>query len=153
MNVVLLVTATLFLVGIFAPMLTTTKFLVFKKRVSLVSALIQLFRNGELLLFSVLFLFCVVFPTAKLVILFRIWNGAVGDHTRRTRDLELLATCGKWSMLDVFVVANFLVIVKLGPIADVEVHAAIYAFAASVALTIYAASKIRELAKAATPSG
>jgi paraquat-inducible protein A len=49
---------------------------------------------------------------------------------------------GKWSMLDVFVVAVLVVAVKLGAIADVEMRFGLYAFAASVLLTMFITSRI-----------
>ena len=48
--------------------------------------------------------------------------------------LELIHRFGKWSMLDVFVVAILVVVVKLGAIADVEKHIGLYAYAASAIL-------------------
>jgi paraquat-inducible protein A len=52
---------------------------------------------------------------------------------------------GKWSMLDVFVVAVLVVAVKLGAIADVDMRYGLYAFAASVLLTMYITSRIVSL--------
>jgi paraquat-inducible protein A len=49
---------------------------------------------------------------------------------------------GKWSMLDVFVVAVLVVAVKLGAIADVEMRFGLYAFAASVLLTMFITARI-----------
>jgi paraquat-inducible protein A len=47
-----------------------------------------------------------------------------------------LSVYGKWSMLDVFVVALLVVSVKLGAMAEARVEIGIYAFAASVILTM-----------------
>jgi paraquat-inducible protein A len=48
----------------------------------------------------------------------------------------------KWSMLDVFVVALLVVSVKLGSLAQAHVELGIYAFAASVVLTMLLAAWI-----------
>ena len=52
------------------------------------------------------------------------------------KSLTLIETLGKWSMLDVFVVALLLVSLKLGALAKVEVHYGLYFFTASVILTM-----------------
>jgi paraquat-inducible protein A len=50
-------------------------------------------------------------------------------------------------MLDVFVVATLVVSVKLGSLAQVEVHYGLYAFAASVLLTMAANQWVLALAR------
>ncbi|MFO7593789.1 MAG: paraquat-inducible protein A [Pseudomonadota bacterium] len=47
-------------------------------------------------------------------------------------DTLLLMLLGKWSMLDVFVVAMFIMTVKMGAIVSVEVHTGLYLFSAGV---------------------
>lgn len=54
---------------------------------------------------------------------------------------------GKWSMLDVFVVALLLVIVKLGVLATVEVHYGIYMYAAAGLLIMLCTTIINSIAK------
>ena len=49
---------------------------------------------------------------------------------------------GKWSMLDVFVVAVLLASVKLAGLAQVEIHSGLYAFAASVLLTMLITARV-----------
>lgn len=48
------------------------------------------------------------------------------------RFLYVLETWGKWSMLDVFVVALLFVSVKLGSLANVTVHEGLYWFGGAV---------------------
>jgi paraquat-inducible protein A len=52
---------------------------------------------------------------------------------------------GKWSMLDVFVVAVLVVTVKLGAIANVEMHYGLYFFSAAVILTMIITARIVKL--------
>ena len=54
---------------------------------------------------------------------------------------------GKWSMLDVFVVALLLVIVKLGVLATVKVHYGIYMYAAAGLLIMLCTTIINSIAK------
>ncbi|MEE9447898.1 MAG: paraquat-inducible protein A, partial [Arenicellales bacterium] len=58
------------------------------------------------------------------------------------RYLHWIQKLGKWSMLDVFVVAVLVVAVKLRAIAEVQMHYGLYAFAVSVLLTMWLSSKL-----------
>jgi paraquat-inducible protein A len=61
--------------------------------------------------------------------------------------MNWLSHYGKWSMLDVFVVALLLVIVKLGVLATVEVHYGIYMYAAAGLLIMLCTTIINNIAK------
>ena len=61
--------------------------------------------------------------------------------------MNWLSHYGKWSMLDVFVVALLLVIVKLGVLATVEVHYGIYMYAAAGLLIMLCTTIINSIAK------
>ena len=135
-NVLLLSALAAFLVGVFGPLLTLEKFYVFSNTISLFSALVQLFRESQWLLFLVIGAFSVLLPLAKLVLLFSIWNLEPADSGGPRGRLDLLAHYGQWSMLDVFVVALMVVTIKLDAIAKVEIHYGVFAFTASVILTM-----------------
>jgi len=135
-NLLLIGALALLFYGLQAPILTLEKFYVFSNTVSLLSALRQLAAEAEWGLFLLVGAFSVVFPILKNLMLLVIWNldPARGEHHRR--HLAWLATYSKWSMLDVFVVALLVVSVKLGSLAEARVEIGIYAFAASVILTM-----------------
>lgn len=135
-NLLLLTALVLLAIGLWAPIMRLEKFYVFANVVSVLSALNDLALEGEWGLFLLIGLFSVVFPVAKLLMLFVIWNLERADSAPHRRHLDWLARYGKWSMLDVFVVALLVVSVKLGALAQVEVGYGIYAFAASVILTM-----------------
>lgn len=135
-NLMLLAALALHLVGVFAPMLTLSKFFVFANTHSLYSALVQLFDEGHWGLFLLLGLFSVAMPLAKLALMAKVWNLEPAHSNRHRRRMAWIAHYGKWSMLDVFVVAVLVVTVKLSAIADTQVHYGVYAFAASVILTM-----------------
>ena len=59
--------------------------------------------------------------------------------------LHWMHSFGKWSMLDVFVVAILVVSVKLGAIASVEMRYGLYAFAAAVILKMYVTARVVSL--------
>ena len=142
----LVITAICLGVGLIAPVLTLEKFYLIENRFSIVSGLGQLLQERKIFLFVVILLFSVVLPVLKLLVLFRL---LVSQHcTNRTmhRYLHLMHQYGKWSMLDVFVVALLVVAVKLGAVASVETHYGLYAFGTAVLLTMALTARVIHLA-------
>jgi paraquat-inducible protein A len=135
-NTLLLLAAGLLFYGLQAPILTLEKFYFFSNTVSLLSALEVLAQEAEWGLFVLIGTFSVVFPILKLLMLLLIWNIEPADSERHRVHLHWLSVYGKWSMLDVFVVALLVVSIKLGAMAEAHVERGIYAFAASVILTM-----------------
>lgn len=135
-NSALLVAFVLLIIGLRAPILTLEKFYVFSNTVSLWSALVQLAKLREWGLFLLVGGFSVVFPILKILLLLAIWNWEAATTERHQQHLQWLAAYSKWSMLDVFVVALLVVSVKLGALAEAHVEYGIYAFAASVVITM-----------------
>lgn len=131
-NLALVLALILFLGGISAPLLTLTKLLWFSNTFSILSGITQLAEEGEWFLCIVVTLFSVIFPSTKLALLFYVWNGS-GNSISRTL-LHWLNISGKWSMLDVFVVAVLVASVKLGALASIELHYGVYLFATAVLL-------------------
>ena len=123
-------------IGAFAPLMTTTKFFIFSNTLSLVSGIRQLFEQGHWILGLIILGFSIIFPVLKLLLLVQIWLSDAGARQQLQRRFNLLTATGKWSMLDVFVVALLLVSVKLGALASVTVHYGLYAFAGSVLLAM-----------------
>lgn len=133
-NLGLLGALCLFIMGLFAPLMELEKFWVFKNQFSLYSGLQDLWLQGEHFLFIFLFMFSILTPLVKIFGLALVANSSEGYQLRHKRFLQILAIWGKWSMLDVFVVALLFVAVKLGALANVTVHYGLYLFAASVLL-------------------
>jgi paraquat-inducible protein A len=146
-NTLLLAALLLLVAGLYLPILTLEKFWFFSNTVSLLSALQQLAQQAEWGLFALLGVFSVLFPVIKLVLLFLIWNFEPATTPVHSRHLRWLAACSKWSMLDVFVVALLVVSVKLGALADARVEMGIYAFAASVLLSMVVAGWVGRYAE------
>ena len=69
-----------------------------------------------------------------------------GDDAILTRLYAGLDFIGRWSMLDVFVAAMLVVVIKLSLISDVEIHAGLYVFIAAVILSMVAVRRIATLA-------
>jgi len=147
-NLFLLACALTFGVGIWSPMLTLTKLVLVHNTFSVVSGIWQFYLQQDYPLFVLLVLFTLVLPVVKLSLLFYSWNRPRSAHRRLLRWMDAL---GKWSMLDVFVVAIFVTSVKLGPLATTELHYGLYLFAASVVMIMLASHvvyrKVRRLAE------
>lgn len=137
----------LLLVGIFAPMMTLSKFVWIENRFSLFAGTLQLFTDGQYLLFLILLIFSIVLPVAKLILLFRFWHADSESRGQLEHFMNWISHYGKWSMLDVFVVALLLVIVKLGVLATVEVHYGIYMYACAGLLIMVTTTIISSIAK------
>ena len=138
----ILLAACLLLTGLLSPVITLTKFVLIENTFSVLSGVIELLKEGKLFLFLLITGFSIVLPVLKLWILYRLVSKSAAMEKSVRKLLHWMHLYGKWSMLDVFVVAILVVAVKLGAIADVEMRFGLYAFAASVLLTMYVTSSI-----------
>ncbi len=139
----------LFAFGIFTPFFTVTKLWVFTDGISVVNGLITLFQEREYFLFAVLTLFTILFPTVKLSLLGIIWLERE-HHLARVRRLHhWIENLGKWSMLDVFVVAILVVTMKSASIGQIQVSVGLYLFTFSVLFTQFATMWIERLLREA----
>lgn len=129
------------------PFMTVLQFVWLSEEVSLFTGLIELIESGNFVLFLVLAVFCVAFPLAKLGVALALWFMALGARAEKLLGwMELL---GKWSMLDVFVVALMVVALNLSLVTDVVIHAGLYLFTGAVILSMLLVQRITKLAKAA----
>jgi paraquat-inducible protein A len=143
----LLLSTIMLLVGIFAPMMTLSKFVWIENRFSLFAGTLQLFVDRQYFLFIILLSFSILLPVAKLILLFRFWYADSSSCNQLQHFMKWISHYGKWSMLDVFVVALLLVIVKLGALASVQVHYGIYMYAGAGLLIMLATTIISSIAK------
>jgi paraquat-inducible protein A len=125
----------LFGVGVAVPFFNVTKMWVFENSVSVLSGLVNLAHANEWFLFVIIFLFTIVFPLVKLGVLAAVWWYRAADDARADRLLRWESSLGKWSMLDVFVVAILIVAMKSASVASIRVGLGVYLFTASVVLT------------------
>jgi paraquat-inducible protein A len=135
----------LFGTGIFFPFFHVTKFWVFDDAVSVVGGIITLFREGEYFLFAVLTLFTLVFPCVKLGLLAVVWLEREHDLARVRRLHGWVGSLGKWSMLDVFVVAILIVAMKSAGVAHIQIGPGLYLFTFSVIATQFASAWVAGL--------
>lgn len=142
LRLLLAINAVLLGVGLSAPMVTLEKFLIIENTFSVLSGLAQLMVEGQVFLFIIVLVFSVVLPIVKIGFLFRLTTISADYGLRSKKLLRLMHDYGRWSMLDVFVVALLVVAVKLRVIAQVEMRYGLYAFAAAVLLTMVLTERV-----------
>ena len=145
LRIILWITTALLGVGLVAPIITLTKFVLIENTFSVLSGVIELFREGQFFLFIIITAFSVVLPLLKIVLLYTILSAKDNNPANIRKYLHWMHSFGKWSMLDVFVVAILVVSVKLGAIASVEMRYGLYAFAAAVILKMYVTARVVSL--------
>jgi len=128
----LILSLTTLWVGIFAPVMTFQKLVFFKETYSIFSGLTSLFSSSEYFLFLILLTFSVLFPTVKILMLVHLHHSNSWSPEQKARWLHILSSFSKWSMLEVYVVAMLVVILRLGILGKVMVRWGLYLFAASV---------------------
>ncbi len=134
LNLLLLLALAVFAYACFAPLFTLSKFYIFDNTVSLMSALSELWLQKQFALFAIIAVFSVLFPLVKIGLLLYLQFSTRLSQARHEKLIRGLDLVGKWSMLDVFIVAVMLVAIKLGPLANVTVHYGVYLFSAAIIL-------------------
>ena len=133
------------------PVMSIKKFVFWKSQYSLWSGTIGLFRDQHYSLGVILLIFSIFFPFAKLCTLLVLWCGKFTDD-QRLRAFKWLEILGRWSMLDVFVVAMIVVIAKSGGALQASPKIGIYLFAVAVLLSLVVTVYIRTLARRVSTS-
>lgn len=122
--------------GLTLPIIAVRNFWVFHGSYSILDGIAMLVRQGDVLIAVVVAAFSVAVPVAKNLALLGLWwkwrRGRPVPHALPA----LLEAIGKWSMLDVFVVALLVFAVKTRAVADATVADAIVPFLASIVLTM-----------------
>lgn len=105
------------------------------------SGTVSLWRHNLELIAVIVFTASILIPVLKLVGLGWLLlhtHRNTGDARRLTRLYGVLDFIGRWSMLDVFLVAFLTGLVQFGGLSTVEPRIGIVAFAAAVVLTVLA---------------
>ena len=124
-----------FVAGIFLPFTSVTKLWLFENQVSVYQGLIVLWKAGELFLFLILFVFTVCFPFVKINVMLALWLHPKLDNEQASKMYHFVSNLGKWSMLDVFVMAILVLTVKSSGVANIQVSTGFFLFFISVMLT------------------
>lgn len=132
--------------GLSQPLMKVEKMVLWKNEYSVMQGVRSLWDQQQFALATILFFFSIVFPTIKLGALAFIWFVPLSEQKRQGA-LHWLGLLGKWSMLDVFVVAILIVLVKLGPLARVEAQRGLYWFATAIVISMLTSMYVERLTK------
>ena len=141
----LLAAAGLIATGWLVPAMTVSQFFFFEEAVSLAGGMRALLAGGEYVLVALITLFALVLPVSRLGLIFYLWRFHRADDPRLRRRLRLIQGLGKWSMLDVFLMALVVAALNISLIAEVHVRGGVYALAGGVLLSMLAASRLAAL--------
>ena len=128
--------------GLTLPVMRLTRLYFWTDTHSILSIISALYATGEIFLAGVIFVFSIVFPAFKLLYITMAGTLITFHPARRSRWFKRIEWLGKWSMLDVLVLALLVFYAKSNDLADAVALPGIYFFAASVVLTMIAYSLI-----------
>lgn len=124
------------------PMLISTRF-GFDSPSTIVGGVIELAEYGSYFVAGVVFFASVVIPMAKFIAIGRlayaVSAGRIDDPHRALKLYDVVEFIGRWSMIDVFVVAILSALVQIGFLAKLSPGPAVAYFALSVAFTMLSA--------------
>ena len=147
LGLLLAFTGLLLVLGWTLPVMTVETFFIFEDRITIAGALRTLVEEGEIALFAIVLLFTVIFPVTKISLAYLAWRFLHQPDHLLHRTVAWIEHFGKWSMLDVFVVALFVVVLKLSLLSDVVVEIGLYVFAAAVIGSMITVRRIVILAR------
>ncbi len=142
----LLTAGVLLAIGWVLPIMTVKKLWFLSERVSILQGAAELLRHGDYFLCAVIVVFSVAFPLIKLALALHLWYRIDAGSRALGRSLTWIEQLGRWSMLDVFVVALLVVAIQASLISEVAIHAGIYVFTGAVVLSILAVQRMAVLA-------
>ncbi|AGL86962.1 paraquat-inducible protein A [Pseudomonas protegens] len=110
---------------------------------TIMSGVIQLVQHGMFPIAAVVFVASILVPTFKLVgialLLFSVQRHQPLSARQRIIMYRFIEFIGRWSMLDIFVIAILVAVVNFGRLASIEANLGAVAFASVVILTMLAA--------------
>lgn len=142
------VSAVCLVAGLLLPAIAFSQFYFFGNQHSLLSAVVALWQAGEHALAVIIGVFSVAFPAAKLLLMASDTIARLRGNGPLRKMAAAVAWLGRWSMLDVFVLALLIVAIRGSGIGDAATLPGIYLFAMSVLLTMWAGERLRSTADA-----
>ena len=110
---------------------------------TIIHGVIEFWEGGSYLIASVIFFASIAIPIAKIIsLLWLCWSvsrNSVTIRKKRTTLYRITEFIGRWSMIDVFVVAITVALIHLGGILTIRPGGAALAFAGVVIITMMAA--------------
>ena len=105
---------------------------------SLLMGTIELLREGSWFVGMVVLLFSIVFPFVKIVLLMELSMLGILHRNHKAITYRIMEYVGKWSMMDVMLLAFLVMLVKLGDLVKFHFGPAVWAFVLCVAMSMWA---------------
>jgi paraquat-inducible protein A len=132
--------------GLVLPIMEVRSWIIFSEPFSILEGVRLLLDEREYLMAAVVGAFSVAFPAIKILLLLSAWVLLRLGRRAPRWWLAALEGVGKWSMLDVFVVALIVFSAKASLFSDADVRPAVAPFTAAVVLTFLASRAMRRAA-------
>jgi paraquat-inducible protein A len=105
---------------------------------SVLTGIIELFSHGSWFVGAIVFVFSIAFPLTKIVMLLELSLLRLTHRRFRSLTYRIMEHAGKWSMMDVMLLAFLVMLVKLGSLVEFQFGPAVIAFVLCVALSMVA---------------
>lgn len=129
-----------FVLGLILPLMTLERLYFLEATPSLVEVVSGLWNDGDKVLAAVVAAFSIVFPATKILTLHVAVIGG-----RRSGPLGVMAALGKWSMMDVMLVALVIFAAKTSGLATATTLPGLWFYASATIFTAAAAGLARRL--------
>jgi paraquat-inducible protein A len=139
--------------GVVLPVLRVRKLFMFTDEISLANGIHTLWQADEYMLAAVVLVFSVLFPFLKQFEAYRLWRRISIYDTRFNTRLRRVEWLGKWSMVDVLMVALLVLSAKAHKLANATSEPGLYFFAGALAGTAVALTWIGMAASRLRASG
>jgi len=105
---------------------------------SLLIGTIKLLQEGSWFVGIIVLLFSIVFPLVKIVLLLELSMLGILHRKHKALTYRVMEQAGKWSMMDVLLIAFLVMLVKLGTVVEFHLGPAVWAFVLCVAMSMWA---------------
>ena len=110
---------------------------------TILGGVVLLWQHGSYPIALIVFIASILVPIAKMLALFWLAYSVQADHQHRIEErvwmYRMTELIGRWSMIDVFVVAVLVALVQLGGLVNIVPGIAVTAFASVVIFTMLSA--------------
>ena len=105
---------------------------------SLLTGTIELLREGSWFVGGVVLLFSMVFPLVKMLLLLELSLLGLLHRQHKARTYRIMEFAGKWSMMDVLLLALLVMLIKIGDLVNFRFGPAVIAFTLCVIASMVA---------------
>nr|WP_306268144.1 paraquat-inducible protein A [Pararhizobium sp. IMCC3301] len=140
-----------FAAGILLPLLVLEKLYFFSETPSLIQIIGGLWQNNDMFLALLVGAFSLIFPVAKLFVLFLEAIGQFSRNGHASTAFRHMSMIGRWSMMDVLLVAIVIFAAKTSGFATATTQPGLWFYAYAVLASAASAALIRKSAQPVSP--